>query len=89
MIIMGDDEFILHVRKNGFGHNKMNPELGRKIWDWIREHDTGANIIQRDQGCRWGDVGSFISGTNLPKTATQFELDETILPELYRFLGTL
>ena len=89
MIIMGDDEFILHVRKNGFGQNSENPELGRKIWVWIRAHDTGATKIQKDQACRWGDAGSFISEDDLPKTATQFKFDEAILPELYRFLSTL
>lgn len=89
MITMGDDEFILHIRKNNFGQHRMNPELGRKIWDWIRKYDTTATITQRDQSCLWGDTGSFVDATVLPKTATQFQFNETLLPDLYRFLRTL
>jgi hypothetical protein len=89
MIIMGDDEFILHVRKNGFGQKSKNPELGRKIWVWIRARDPGATQIPKIQACRWGDTGLFVSDDDLPKTATQFQFDEAILPELYRFLSTL
>jgi len=89
MITMGDDEFILHIRKNGFGQGAENPVLGRRIWEWIKRADRNAKKIQKDQACRWGDTGSFIGATELPKTATQFQFDEKCLPDLYRFLSTL
>lgn len=89
MITMGDDEFILYMRKNNFGHQSLNPELGRKICEWIKNNDTKAIIIERDKNCFWGDSGDFVNAAELPKTATQFRFDEALLPDLYRFLGTL
>ncbi len=89
MIKMGDDEFILYIRKNGFGLNRDNPELGRKIWDWLSKMTPTVRQTKKGQDCLWGDTGSFIDAGKLPKNATQFEFDEAILPELYNFLGTL
>lgn len=89
MITMGDDEFILYMRKNNFGVQRLNPEIGKKIWEWIKSEDTNACIYKKDQKCLWGDTGSFVNADGLPKTATQFQFDEALLPDLYRFLGTL
>lgn len=87
-IRMGDDEFILYVRKNGFGKKLTNPTLGKKIWEYIQKLDPTAKIVERDQPCRWGDTGS-CNELNLPKTATQFEFSEHLLPNIYGFLQEL
>ena len=86
---MGNDEFILYVRKNGFGQTLTNPTLGKKIWEYIQKLDPTAKIVERDQPCRWGDKGSFVGERNLPKTATQFEFSEHLLTNIYGFLQEL
>lgn len=85
---MGNDEFILFVRKNTKSV-KTNDVLGREIWTFIMEEDPRAKEIQKNQPCRWGSVGIFINDTNLPKTSTQFEFDIRILPDLYSYLLSL
>jgi len=37
---MGNDEFILFIRKNGKS-TKTNEVLGREIWNWIKKEDIG------------------------------------------------
>lgn len=88
-IDMGDDEFILYVRKNGKGIGKGTAELGKSIWVWIKAQDPGAIQTKRSEDCRWGDVGPFVSPDDLPKTATQFRFDRSLLPALYDYLDTL
>jgi len=60
MIKMGDDEFILYIRKNGFGQKRDNPELGRKIWDWLSKMTPTARQTKKGQDCLWGDTTSRI-----------------------------
>lgn len=88
-IQMGNDEFILYIRKNGRGVGKSTAELGRKIWEWFEVNAPNARIEAPEQPCHWGDTGSFISSDNLPKTATQFSFDRSVLPRLYNYLDTL
>jgi len=83
-IRMGNDEFILYVRKN-HDCRLTNEPLGRQIWIWIRENANGRKT-EEDQPCRWGDTGAHIGEYRLPKTATQFEFDAAALPDLYAFL---
>lgn len=85
---MGNDEFILYIRKN-YNCNVSNPQLGKLIWIWIREHDENALQIQKDRPCEWGDKFDTLDGMGLPKTATQFEFDRSLLPELYDYLDRL
>lgn len=86
---MGNDEFILYIRKNGLGGGRSTAELGQKIWEWLQANVPGATIVTKSQPCRWGNTGSFISSDDLPKTATQFSFDRTMLPHLYDYLDTL
>lgn len=83
-IRMGNDEFILNIRKNGVCA-LTNDQLGRRIWVWLRDNANGKQLVE-NQPCRWGSTGQFIDELDLPKTATQFEFDITALPDLYRFL---
>ena len=88
-IQMGNDEFILYIRKNGRGSGKSTAELGKGIWEWLQDNAPGATIVAKSQPCRWGDTGSFVSSNDLPKTATQFSFDRSVLPRLYDYLDTL
>lgn len=95
-VTMGNDEFILFVRKNQVRKNvpmqqrKENDVLGRRIWEWIIEHDSTALELQpKPQACYWGDQGAFVDEYKLPKVATQFEFNSSILPDLYKYLETL
>jgi hypothetical protein len=87
-ITMGNDEFILYIRKN-YNCSITNPQLGKLIWIWIREQDANAQQIMKDQPCKWGDEFDTSEGTGLPKTATQFAFDRALLPELYNYLSIL
>jgi hypothetical protein len=88
-IQMGNDEFILYIRKNGRGSGKSTAELGQRIWEWLQANDPGAIVTARNQPCRWGDAGGFISMDDLPKTAAQFSFDRALLPRLYDYLDSI
>lgn len=85
MIRIGADELILWLRKNRYAENVKTIDLGGKIRKTIEEN-LGGHIVEREQECFWanadGDknVGEFA----LPKTATQYFINENKLPELYR-----
>ena len=87
-IVMGNDEFILYIRKQHRGCRTPNDALGKRIWEWIREQD-GQKEGEEDKLCYWGDTGTFISEYELPKTAAQFSFDSSNLPRLYEFLNEL
>ena len=88
-IVMGNDEFILFIRKNFPDGSMTTNQLGKKIWIWLRDADPGAVIIAKGLPCYWGDKGDFISADKLPKTATQFKFDINVLPDLYEYLYEL
>lgn len=89
MINMGNDEFILYLRKNYQQCNIENDQLGKRIWEEIQRLDDNARILNRDQSCEWEIEGDSISPTRLPKTATQFLFDRRILISIYNFLDEL
>lgn len=88
-ITMGNDEFILYIRKRHPECRTVNAQLGKSIWKWLRESRSNAEIVTADVRCVWGDAGEFVSDVMLPKTATQFSFDEEALPRLYRYLDEL
>jgi len=88
-IRMGNDEFILHIRKLNQHCEISNDHLGKSIRQWLRDNDPTAEIIERDQPCRWGNSPQITSETTLPKTAAQFRFSIETLPRLYRFLAEL
>jgi len=86
-ITMGNDEFILYIRKNNKNCKISNDQLGKSIWVWIQDKD--GNAVQKGEiNCLWGENANHINALDLPKTATQFEFDRKILPELYDYLDT-
>jgi hypothetical protein len=89
-IKMGNDEFILYIRKNYTRCKITNPILGKRIWQWIkRESPVNARIIQKSKLCYWAKKDCFFSDFGLPETATQFSFSRDILPRLYCFLDEL
>jgi hypothetical protein len=88
-IIMGNDEFILYLRKRNIECQFDNDHLGRIIWENIQKMDSHARIIERDMDCMWGSEGKNIAADKLPQTATQFEFNRDILVDIYNYLDSL
>ena len=90
MITMGNDEFILYIRKR-YDCSITNDQLGRRIWERLSQLDRNAEQVEEDQRCQWndGEERDFMHALRLPKTATQFSFDSAILPRLYAFLDQL
>ena len=89
LIEMGNDEFILHIRKRFPRCTISNDQLGKRIWQWLGENDHTAVITYRDQPCYWGNSKDITSEVTLPKTATQFRFSVATLPSLYQYLAVL
>lgn len=87
-VIMGNDEFILYIRKQDKICNLTNDQLGRKIWEWLRDNANGEKIIE-GMICLWGKDAKNVGDKDLPYTATQFKFDIDKLPDLYDYLDTL
>ncbi len=88
-IRMGNDEFILYIRKTYPECKTTNDVLGKKIWEWIKNRMPNAEIIKENKPCYWENMGDSISDVKLPKTAAQFSFSRNILPELYDYLDKL
>ncbi|KAA6315047.1 hypothetical protein EZS27_034434 [termite gut metagenome] len=86
-IKMGNDEFILYIRKN-YLCNTTNAILGRDIWVWIRNNDPNATQLNNGVPVPTMWDGSF-GPTQLPQNATQFEFNRTLLVPLYGYLDAL
>ena len=88
-VTMGNDEFILYIRKRYPDCRQRNSDLGHQIWVWIQDADGNAAKAGEDRQCLWGEVGPHIGDHLLPKTATQFTFRRDLLPDLYAYLDTL
>jgi transcriptional regulator with XRE-family HTH domain len=86
-IRMGNDEFLLYVRKTG-STALNNAQLGKKIWAWLEANADGQKLAL-DQPCLWGAQGDNVGEDRLPATAAQFEFKRSSLPALFTFLDEL
>lgn len=86
-ITMGNDEFILYIRKN-YDCDIANPQLGRRIWVWLRDNASGEQVSEQ-RPALWGSTIAAVDRVGLPGSATQFEFERDALPALYRFLDQL
>jgi transcriptional regulator with XRE-family HTH domain len=84
-ISMGNEEFILYIRKNFPDCNLTNAQLGKSIWIWLRQNADAQKTLD-NQPCLWGDHTPNLVTPDLPVTATQFNFNREVLPDLYRFL---
>lgn len=91
IIRMGNDEFILYVRKNYENCATANVDLGKRIWAWIKDHDDAAVKVGKEEAepCLWGNTAANTGDTKLPVWATQFQFDRLLLPALYEHLDAL
>jgi hypothetical protein len=89
-IIMGDDEFILYIRKKN-KCNLTNDQLGKIIGEWLMDRTNNANgkEVKKNTNCLWGKDAKNVGEKALPYTATQFEFDRDKLSYLYDYLDTL
>lgn len=88
-ITMGNDEFILYIRKNFRSCRIPNDQLGKTIWQWLQRNDITATKSPEDRACEWGNSDAITSETSLPKTAAQFRFSRATLPALYAYLDTI
>jgi hypothetical protein len=86
-IQMGNDEFILYIRKNYEACSIGNRELGKKTWAWL-EPKGATKVKELPQHTYWVKAEKVEDGM-LPEHATQFEFDRSLLPELYNYLDEL
>ena len=81
IIKMGNDEFILYVRKQNSTCKYDTKKLGELICKWLKEHaGLEDKNIEYDRECLWGEHADNVSPDKLPKTASQFEFDRDKLP---------
>jgi hypothetical protein len=89
-IEMGDDEWILYVRKRYPECPLENAEIGRRVWGWLQAHDPGAQEEATDQPCYWASTMPRAPGNlPLPQTATHVSFSADLLPALFAFLDKI
>ncbi len=88
-MIMGNDEFILYIRKHFPQCRLGTMDLGNAIYRRIISLDANARKVQDNAPCYWGSTGSFISEDQLPVTAAQIEFTPKILQSLFSYLDEL
>jgi len=90
MIQMGNDEFILYIRKKNDKCSLTNDQLGKMIWIWLmNKKHKGQKVNDKPEPAIWGDTAKNVSENGLPKSATQFKFNRNLLPELYNYLDEL
>jgi hypothetical protein len=82
---IGADELILWLRKNQKAAGVSNDKIGNDISDLIQKKLNGK-IIKEDEPAYWqATAGSKnIAPDNLPQTATQYEINPNMLPDLVK-----
>ena len=89
LIKMGNDEFILYIRKTSKTCSITNDDLGKYTWVWLKERGANKTHRGKKQPCLWGKDAANRDKDNLPYTATQFSFNRDLLPELYSYLDEL
>jgi transcriptional regulator with XRE-family HTH domain len=88
MIHMGNDFFILYIRTNYPTCTLTTQQLGKRIWIWLRDNDPDATKLGGSEPCIWGE-GEHVREDRLPKNATRFAFNRSILPQLFSFLDQI
>lgn len=79
-IRMGNDEFILYVRKWHPECPKGNAVIAREATQWLLRQVPPAQLIEADKPAIWGDLHDV---PRLPATSAQFEFDRSLLPAVF------
>ncbi|MGD0710901.1 MAG: hypothetical protein ABR968_06930 [Bacteroidales bacterium] len=89
-IIIGSDEMILWLRKNGKALSISNIVIGKKIRTILKTKFV-IDPIEYDKQSHWanktGDKN--IDKTKLPKTSAQYEIDIKDIESLYKELNKI
>lgn len=88
-INMGNDEFILYIRKKATNCSISNDDLGKYIWLWLEKRGAVKSFKGKPQPCLWGKDADNRDKDMLPYNATQFSFQRDLLPELYTYLDEL
>ncbi len=72
VIKMGNDEFILYIRKKQKPCSITNDDLGKYIWIWLKKRGGQKTFKGKKQPCLWGKDAANRDKENLPYTATHF-----------------
>lgn len=89
-IKMGNDEFILYIRKQYPKCKKTNDKLGEAIWKWIEKNAKGKKTNMGKQvDSLWLEEPKTVNALALPASSTQFEFPKAFLPQLYGYLDEL
>lgn len=88
-INMGNDEFILYIRKKATNCSISNDDLGKQIWLWLEKRGAVKTFCGKPQACLWGKDAANRDKDMLPYTATQFSFDRNLLLDLYVHLDDL
>lgn len=86
-ITMGNDEFILYIRKWHPECRTTTKQLGKEIWMWLRNRKA-QKLNEQPQHTYW-DKSEKVNKKMLPEHATQFKFDRSLLPKLYGYLDEL
>lgn len=88
-IKMGNDEFILYIRKRTTSCKYNNDELEDLIWKWISTKDKNAKKKPvTPQKSLWS-VSENVNEFMLPESSYQFEFKKSLLLDLYTYLDCL
>ena len=86
-IQMGNDEFILYIRKWHPSCEIITRDLGKMIWKWLKKRGAVKSPIKPKHS--YWDISGKVNKDMLPEHATQFEFDRSLLPDLYVYLDEL
>jgi len=86
-IKMGNDEFILYIRKWHPDCKTSTQQLGKAIWIWLRNKNA-KKLKEQPQHAYWVKAEK-VELEMLPEYATQFEFERSLLPLLYDKLDEL
>jgi len=85
-MLIGADELILYIRKNGKRKNENNDAIGKEIRKVIE--NLGGHLTRTRRPAKWDTsvCASNVGRKKLPKTAAQYEIDFDKLPDLFKAL---
>lgn len=82
--MIGADELIYRIRKNGRASGKSTAQLGREILDLIVREGGSKHIDDQESFWDTSPTARNIDRLGLPKTSEQYLISYEMLPVIYR-----
>ena len=82
--MIGADELIYRIRKNGRASGKSTAQLGREILDVILKEGGSKHIEDQESFWDTSPTARNIDRLSLPKTSEQYLINYDMLPAIYR-----